>query len=105
MALVSDQVCEAIYNAIPGATYDSQQQGYIFPTYTTADELPVVNVAVGDTLFTIQKEDLAFADAGNGMVFGGIQSRGQNAFDILGDTFLKSIYAVSITLVRIFNLS
>jgi len=99
LALVSDQVCEAIYNAIPGATYDSQQQGYIFSANTTADQLPVVSVAVGGTQFTIQKEDLAFADAGNGMVYGGIQSRGQMTFDILGDTFLKCIYAVSITLV------
>lgn len=29
------------------------------------------------------------------MVYGGIQSRGSMTFDILGDTFLKSIYAVS----------
>ena len=33
--------------------------------------------------------DFAFGDAGNGMVFGGIQSRGNNPFDILGDVFLK----------------
>jgi hypothetical protein len=38
---------------------------------------------------------LGFADAGNGMVYGGIQSRGTMTFDILGDTFLKGIYAVS----------
>lgn len=28
------------------------------------------------------------------MVYGGIQSRGDMSFDILGDTFLKSVYAV-----------
>jgi len=49
---------------------------------------------VGNTQFTVQKEDLAFADAGTGMVYGGIQSRGDMTFDILGDTFLKSIYAI-----------
>jgi hypothetical protein len=95
LALVSDAMCKAIYAAIPGAKYDDQQQGYIFPNDTTADQLPVVKVAVGDHLFTINKEDLAFADAGNNMVYGGIQSRGTMTFDILGDTFLKSIYAVS----------
>ena len=94
LALVSDQVCKAIYDAIPGSTYDSQQQGYTFPTNTTADQLPVVTFAVGDNQFAVQKEDLSFADAGNGMVYGGIQSRGDMDFDILGDTFLKSIYAV-----------
>ena len=94
LAMVSDTVCQAIYDAIPGATYDSQQQGYIFPASTTADQLPTVTIAVGENHFTIQKEDLSFADAGNNMVYGGIQSRGDMTFDILGDTFLKGIYAV-----------
>ncbi|KAF4630144.1 hypothetical protein G7Y89_g7998 [Cudoniella acicularis] len=94
LALVSDATCEAIYNAIPGATYDQTQQGYIFPSSTTADQLPIVTFAVGDTQFAVQKEDLGFADAGNGMVYGGIQSRGTMTFDILGDTFLKGIYAI-----------
>lgn len=94
LMLCSDTFVDAVYNAIPGATYDSQNQGYIFPANTTADQLPVVTVAVGDNQYTIQKEDLSFADAGNGMVYGGIQSRGTMTFDILGDVFLKAIYAV-----------
>lgn len=96
LALVSDDTCKAIYDAIPGSTYDSTQQGYVFPSNTTADQLPVVTFAVGDNQFAVQKEDLGFADAGNGMVYGGIQSRGTMTFDILGDTFLKGIYAVSL---------
>jgi hypothetical protein len=112
LALVADATCKAIYDQIPNSTYDSTQQGYLFPSTTTADQLPVVTFAVGNTQFTVQKEDLSFADAGkyevcilrvrwlifatgNGMVYGGIQSRGTMTFDILGDTFLKSIYAVS----------
>ncbi|TVY21466.1 Aspergillopepsin-1 [Lachnellula arida] len=94
LALVSDAVCEAIYKAIPGSTYDSTQQGWTYPSSTTADQLPVVTFAVGDKQFAVQKEDLGFADAGNNMVYGGIQSRGTMTFDILGDTFLKSIYAI-----------
>jgi len=94
LALVSDDTCKAIYAAIPGSSFDSSQQGYIFPSSTTADQLPVVTFAVGDKQFAVQKEDLAFADAGNDMVYGGIQSRGTMTFDILGDTFLKSIYAI-----------
>ena len=99
LALVDDATCKAIYDAIPGGKYDSTQQGYIFPSSTTADQLPVVSFAVGDKQFTVQKEDLGFADAGNGMVYGGIQSRGTMTFDILGDVFLKSIYAVSLSLL------
>lgn len=101
LALVSDQVCEQIYNAIPGATYDQTQQGYVFPSSVTADQLPTVTFAVGGKQFAVQKEDLSFADAGNNMVYGGIQSRGSMTFDILGDTFLKSIYAVSSPLRRL----
>lgn len=101
LALVSDKVCEAIYAAIPGATYDQTQQGWVFPSATTAAQLPVVTFAVGDKQFAVQKEDLGFADAGNGNVYGGIQSRGSMTFDILGDTFLKGIYAVSLLLLQV----
>ena len=94
LALVSDDVVDAVYKAIPGAQYDSTQQGYVFPTNTATTDLPTVQVAVGDNLFTIHKEDLAFADAGNGMSYGGIQSRGNMPLDILGDVFLKGVYAV-----------
>lgn len=96
LALIDDATCQAIYNAIPGGKYDSAQQGYVFPSNTTEAQLPVVSFAVGGKQFVVQKEDLGFADAGNGMTYGGIQSRGTMTFDILGDTFLKSVYAVSL---------
>jgi len=95
LCLVDDNTVTAVYDAIPGSKYDNTQQGYVFPVNTTADQLPDVAFPVGNALIHVQKEDLAFADAGNGMVFGGIQSRGSNPFDILGDVFLKSAYVVS----------
>ena len=97
LALVDDSTCKAIYDAIPGGKYDSSQQGYLFPTDTAIDKLPVVSFAVGGKQFPVQKEDLGFADAGNGMTYGGIQSRGDLSFDILGDTWLKSVYAVRLS--------
>lgn len=95
LALVDDTICGKIYDAIPGSKYDSTQQGYVFPTDTALAKLPVVSFAVGDKEFSVNKNDLAFADAGNGMSYGGIQSRGDLSFDILGDTWLKGVYAVS----------
>lgn len=95
LALVSDDVCDALYKAIPGAKYDSTQQGYVFPLTTKAEDLPEFKVAVGDKQFLIQAEDLAFAPADSENWYGGVQSRGDNPFDILGDAFLKSVYAVS----------
>ena len=92
LALVDDITCQAIYDAIPGATYDPQSQGYIYPTNTTVDQLHVVSFAVGDKQFVVQKEDLGFAEAKPAYLYGGIQSRGDMDLDILGDTFLKGIY-------------
>ncbi|TID22918.1 putative aspartic endopeptidase protein [Venturia nashicola] len=94
LALVDDTLCKAIYAAIPGAKYDEQNQGWTFPSNTKAANLPVVQFAVGDKLFTVQKEDLLFAETEPGTTYGGIQSRGDQTFDILGDTFLKGVYAI-----------
>ncbi|KAJ3483987.1 hypothetical protein NLG97_g7172 [Lecanicillium saksenae] len=94
LALVSDEVCDALYKAIPGAKYDEQNQGYVFPLTTKPEDLPEFKVAVGDTMFVIQAEDLAFAPADDKNWYGGVQSRGNNPFDILGDAFLKSVYAI-----------
>jgi len=95
LALIDDATLEQIYAAIPGAKQSTQQQGWVFPKDTPTESLPTVSFAVGDNLFTVQKEDLAFQDLGDGTVYGGIQSRGsQQDFDILGDVFLRGIYAI-----------
>lgn len=95
LALVDDQTVEAIYAAIPGSSYNDQQQGYVFPQTVTPDQLPVVKFAVGSQEFALPKESLAFADNGDGTWYGGVQSRGDMDMDILGDSFLKGVYAVS----------
>ena len=56
LALVSDDVCKAIYAAIPGAKYSSQAQGYVFPVNTTEAQLPVVSFSAGGNNFAVQKE-------------------------------------------------
>ncbi|KAI4638173.1 hypothetical protein J4E93_010329 [Alternaria ventricosa] len=94
LCLVSDDLVDAVYKAIPGAKYDQSNQGYVFPTSTSADDLPDIKLAIGDAMVTFQKEDLGFADAGNGMVYGSIQSRGSMDMDIYGDAVLKAMYAI-----------
>lgn len=95
LALLSDDVVDALYAAIPGAKYSNVQQGYIFPIKSDPAKLPKFSVAVGDTEFVIQPEDFAFTPVDDVSWYGAIQSRGNNKFDILGDAFLKSVYAVS----------
>jgi hypothetical protein len=99
LALVSDSVCDALYRQIKGSFYSEEYQGYLIPDTITTNELPDFSAAVGDKEFVIQKEGLLFAPADNKNWYGGVQSRGQNPFDILGDTFLKSIYAVSASML------
>ncbi|KAI0677724.1 acid protease [Trametes maxima] len=91
LLLVSDEVVDAFYGAIDGAVFDDQQGGYKFPTNAT---IPDISFAVGNTLYKVNPKDIAFGDAGDGFTFGGIQSRGDMDFDIFGDVFLKSVYAV-----------
>lgn len=78
LMLMSDQFCEALYGAIDGAQNSSKYGGWIIPS-TNIDQRPDVKVAVGDTMITIEKEQLGWADLGDGsgMVFGAVQSRGE----------------------------
>ena len=72
----------------------TDSQGWVFPIDTPINRRPNVQFAVRDKYFAVEKEDLGFVDLGNGYAYGGIQSRGDLAFDILGDTWLKAVYAV-----------
>jgi len=71
LCLVDDDTVQQIYATIPGARLDESQGGYVYPSDAT---VPVVQFAVGDQLFTINPEDFAFADAGDGTTFGGVSS-------------------------------
>lgn len=95
LMLLDDDFVDFMYNVIPGAYYDSDVQGFVYPTNLTDDQIPTIKIAVGDIEYEIRKADLAYADVGNGFTYGGIQSRGDLSFDVFGDTFLKSVYAVS----------
>jgi hypothetical protein len=94
LALIDDQALKHIYKQIPGAKLD-RKQGWIYPANTTLKQLPVITIDVGGKQFVIQKEDIGFAKVDADWVYGSFQSRGPKMhFDILGDAFLKSIYAI-----------
>ncbi|KAF2774154.1 aspartic proteinase precursor [Teratosphaeria nubilosa] len=91
LLLTDDTTLAAIYAQIPGATMSSQQQGYVFPSDAT---IPTIEFSVGDTLFSLDPETIKFEDLGDGTYYGGIQSAGNQGFDILGDVFLRNVYAI-----------
>ncbi|KAK3054569.1 hypothetical protein LTR09_004298 [Extremus antarcticus] len=94
LALVDDATCKAIYDAIPGSKLSKEFGGYIYPKDTPADKLPSIGFDIGGKTFKLNKEDLGYAPIGSGMVYGGVQSAGDLPSNILGDTFLKAVYAV-----------
>ncbi|KAI9038609.1 aspartic endopeptidase [Aspergillus affinis] len=94
LTLLEDRICQAIYDAIPGAFYDGESQGFLFPTNTDQDQLPTIQLDIGGKLFSVPKSSLGFSEAKPGYVYGGVQSRGSIEFDVLGRSFLEGIYAV-----------
>jgi len=91
LALVDDTILKQIYGAIEGSSFDEQQGGWKYPENA---EVPDVEFAIGDKLYKINAKDFPFGPAEGGYLFGGIQSRGDLTFDILGDVFLKSVYVI-----------
>lgn len=91
LILLDDATVSAIYASIPSSKLDTSAGGWLLPTTSTPAAL---EFAVAGTYYSISGEDLKFADAGNGMSFGAVQSKGDIGQDILGDVFLKRVYAV-----------
>lgn len=94
LVLISDDAVKAIYDRIPGAKFDEEAHGYVFPQDVSEEQLPVVGFEVEGKLYPIAKEDLGFSVTRSGFIYGGIQSRGNLPMDIYGETFLKSVYAI-----------
>ncbi|KAK1142592.1 hypothetical protein N8T08_007568 [Aspergillus melleus] len=94
LTLFEDSICQTIYNAIPGAFYDGESQGFLFPVNTDPVQLPTIELDIGGRLFSIPKSSLGFAEAKPGYLYGAVQSRGSIEFDVLGRSFLEGIYAV-----------
>lgn len=94
LCLVGDTFCERIYSEIEGAFYNPRQQGWVFPKTPDLSTLPKVSFSIGDKLFQIKPGDFAFQDLGDGTTYGGIQSRGNQDFDVLGCVFLRCVYAI-----------
>lgn len=94
LVLVSDDLCKHIYALIPGATYNPKHQAWTFPVNTPVEKLPTVLMSIGDKQFEIPKKELGFTQVSPAFQYGSIQSRGDSKTDILGDAWLRGIYAI-----------
>jgi aspergillopepsin I len=89
--LLPDDVVDDYYSAVSGASYDSNQGGYVF---SCSAKLPNFNVAINGKTFVIPGSYINFAPASGTKCFGGIQSNQGLGFSIFGDIFLKTVYAI-----------
>jgi hypothetical protein len=96
--IVDDDLCKAIYAAIPGGTYDPNN-GYVFPASDDISQLPEIKIAVGSALICVDRRFLCYCtyydNSGNLWCFGIFQSRGNFPLDIAGDAYLRHVYSVS----------
>lgn len=91
--LLADQgsVITDYYAQVSGSQNSNKAGGYIFDCNATLPDL-VITIAGQDV--TVAGSLINFAPNGDGTCFGGLQSAGGLGFSILGDVFLKAIYAV-----------
>lgn len=74
-----------------GAQEDPTQGGFTFPC---SANLPDFGIEIGGKTFTIPGSYINYAPVSGGTCFGGIQANTGIGFTILGDVFLKSVYAI-----------
>lgn len=97
LMLVSDDLLQAYWGNVDGATLNDQVGGVIFPCNS---QLPDLQIAVGDKTANVAGENFNFAEvgtdqtSGESFCFGGMQSTGGIPFSIYGDVFFKSNFVV-----------
>jgi hypothetical protein len=101
LILVDDGLLAAIYEPLGGKKDStllsvSGNGAWVYPDTVTDAELPTITLAFGDFEVTLNPGDLNHGQAypTGGWIYGGMQSRGNNNFDIFGDVWLNNVYAI-----------
>lgn len=91
--LLPSSIVSDYYSQVPGAEDNQRVGGYTFPCSADA---PSFTVDINGYKATVPGNLVKYAPIrqGSSTCFGGIQSNSGLGFSILGDTFLKSQYAV-----------
>lgn len=93
LVMVDDEVAEAFYNQIEGASMSSKAGGYVYPCDA---DVPSFGVAIGSSGFMahINGSDIEYAKVGSNTCFGGIQGNSGQGLQIFGAVLLKQYFAV-----------
>jgi Eukaryotic aspartyl protease len=91
LLLLDDSIVSAYYQNVQGASYDSNQAGWLVPTGAS---LPSFELYVSSTPISVPGTYLCYKDLGDGTCYGGIQSSSGIGQNIFGDIVLKAAYVV-----------
>ncbi|MCJ1394238.1 hypothetical protein MMC18_007116 [Xylographa bjoerkii] len=92
LLLVDDPVIEGYYSQVEGAEYNENQGGITFPCNAA---LPDLHLAMGPSyMATLSSDLMIFAEVGNNLCFGSMQSNQGESIQIFGDIMFKSQFVV-----------
>ena len=89
LLLLDEDIVAAYYKQVQGAQFSYSKGGYVFPCSAS---LPELGIAIGDYMATIT--DTVYGRVSEDLCFGGIQRNTGDGMNILGDVFLKQVFAV-----------
>ncbi|KAK8190567.1 aspartic peptidase domain-containing protein [Phyllosticta capitalensis] len=91
LVYLPDEIVDAYYAKVDGASYDEQQAGY---TFACSTDLPDFSLSLGGAKRTVPGNYINYAKVDGNNCYGGIQSSSSIGLSIVGDIFLKSQYVV-----------
>jgi hypothetical protein len=93
LILLSDDILPTIYQPV-GGVLDPRTGMYLIPTSTPLSDVPTITLPVGTFEVEISVEDALGPAVNSSWAYGGIQSRKDATADILGDHWLRNVYAI-----------
>ena len=89
--LVSDDILPLIYEPL-GGIFNTTVHAWVFPA--NVSQMPTIVLPIGEYDIAMASEDFDFAPIDENWIQGSFQSRGAWYNDILGDVWIKNLYAI-----------
>lgn len=96
LILVDDALLSEIYKPLGGyynSTMNEGQGVWLFPA-SALSKVPTITLPIGNFAVTLHDGDIAFEILEGGWIYGSIQSRKDNIYDVFGDVWLANLYVI-----------
>lgn len=91
LMLLPLDIVKDYYSNVAGAGYSADNGGYVYPC---DQQMPRIGLRIGGTMFFVPGSLMTWSQINSTHCFGGLQPSTGLPFAILGDVFLKAVYAV-----------